>query len=162
MGLRLTLGIWTAISCVCGSSTPRVDNTKSKKALRGAVVNAPSTISENMSKSLEVPAGNQNTSNSIFSTLGVDASTQQERNSSLTLTAGRWKTLWWNGGRRLVGAENASTENSTTLDVEATKQLNSSLTLTAGRWKTLWWNGGRRLVGVENASTENSTTLDVE
>merc|ERR1712176_1051586 len=115
-----------------------------------------------MSKSLEIPAGNQNTSHSIVSTLGVDASTKQERNSSLTLTVARWRTLWWNGGRRLVGAENASTKNSITLDVEATKQLNSSLDLTVARWKTLWWNGGRRLVGVENASTENSTTLDVE
>merc|ERR1712187_973728 len=92
----------------------------------------------------------------------MEAADWSDLNSSVTLTAARWKTLWLNGGRSLVGPENASSENSTTLDVEATKQVNSSLTLTAARWKTLWWNGGRRLVGPENAASENSTTLDVE
>merc|ERR1719324_718775 len=75
------------------------------------------------------------------------------------------------GGRRLVGQENASIENSTTSDVEATNQLiqNSSLVNAelkvarwGDRWGRRWWGGGRRLVGQENASIENSTTADVE
>merc|ERR1711972_377358 len=31
----------------------------------------------------------------------------------------RWGRRWWGGGRRLVGQENASIENSTSSDVEA-------------------------------------------
>merc|ERR1711971_798729 len=79
---------------------------------------------------------------------------------------------WWGGGRRLVGHENASIDNSTTFEVEATNQpiQNSSLMNVelkvarqwGDRWGRRWWGGGRRLVGHENASIDNSTTLEVE
>merc|ERR1712227_1166389 len=83
----------------------------------------------------------------------------------------RWGRRWWGGGRRLVGHENASTENSSTFDSVATNQLihnssvmNAELKVArqwGDRWGRRWWGGGRRLVGHEDASTENSTTSDV-
>merc|ERR1712048_50140 len=84
----------------------------------------------------------------------------------------RWGSRWWGGGRRLVGHENASIENPTTVDFAATNQLiqNSSVVNAelkvarqwGDRWGRRWWGGGRRLVGDENSSTEKLTTFDVE
>merc|ERR1712151_1104634 len=111
-------------------------------------------------------------------TLSFAATNQLIQNSSVVSAelkvarqwGDRWGRRWRGGGRRLVGDENASTENSTTFDVAATSQLiQNSSRLSAelkvarqwgDRWGRRWWGGGRRLVGDENVSTKNSTTFD--
>merc|ERR1712187_649281 len=119
--------------------------------------------------------GNSTENSSTFDAAAPDQSIQNSSamNTGLKVArqwGDRWGRRWWGGGRRLVGDENASTENSTTFYSAATDQLiqnssvmNAELKVArqwGDRWGRRWWGGGRRLVGDENASTENSTTSD--
>merc|ERR1712151_1040180 len=106
--------------------------------------------------------GDVNASTENSTALSLAATNQLIQNSSVTNAelkvarqwGDRWGRRWWGGGRRLVGDENASTENSTTFDFAATSQLiqNSSVVnaeLKAARqwgdrWGRRWWGGGRR------------------
>merc|ERR1712151_327148 len=124
--------------------------------------------------------GDENASTKNSTTFDFAATNQLIQNSSVVnaelKVARQWGDRlgrrWWGGGRRLVGDENASTENSTTFGFAATNQLiqNSSV-LNAelkvarrwgDRWGRRWWGGGRRLVGHVNYSTEKLTTFDLE
>merc|ERR1719327_1174967 len=75
--------------------------------------------------------GDKNASTENSTTFDSAATDQLIQNSSgmnvdLKLSrqwGDRWGRRWWGGGRRLVGDENASTENSPTFDSAATDQL---------------------------------------
>merc|ERR1712146_549284 len=73
--------------------------------------------------------GNASTENSTtFDAAATDQSIQNSSAMNAELKVARqwgdrWGRRWWGGGRRLVGDENASTENSTTFDAAAPDQL---------------------------------------
>merc|ERR1711976_183752 len=85
--------------------------------------------------------GDENASTEKFTTFDSAAPDQLIQNSSAMNAelkvarqwGDRWGRRWWGGGRRLVGQENASTENSVTFDVEAMDQsIQNSSAMNAG------------------------------